>query len=454
MEKYYVFIETSGENENNKIIKCITSQSIENILSDIDREEVGGEQKVILEKNNDEFLDLYLNYMKSSQIHLDTSRQVIFLLESFRRARDDKKIRRYVEEHGEQVWISKDNDKEVIYSVNEDSLMTISRNLRKSLEDKEKASHFPGMFLSGLISSYDAYLSDLIRIILNSYPKIIDKSEKNITAEEIFRFSSIDDVKVYLIDRQIDKLMRGSHKDQIRWISDKMHFKMEDEIDGLKDFIEICERRNLYTHTNSIVSSQYVGVCKENSIKTEFSIGDFAKIDRFYYNNSVNVVISIFISIFFNVYSKINKTKIPELFSTIDESAYELMLEGNIKTSSAIYRYINKKIESNPTIPDSTKKRITINYANALKLGGKKEEAVEIINKIDWETSTENYKICVASIKDDVGYVIKKMKIAVESCDDFDLSCFKEWPVFKSLRKNEEFITKFEEVFGEKLHNK
>jgi hypothetical protein len=93
---------------------------------------------------------------------------------------------------------------------------------------------------------------------------------------------------------------------------------------------------------------------------------------------------------------------------------------------------------------------MVVNYANAEKLAGNGSKATEILDAEDWSASTEDYRICVAAVKDDVEGVIRMMKHVVES-GGMKIASFRDWPVFESVRTDPRFVEAFEREFGQKL---
>lgn len=55
----------------------------------------------------------------------------------------------------------------------------------------------------GLVSSYGACLSQLIRVVLNMHPEIVLTSDKTIKLSELSTFSSIEEARATLSDREI-----------------------------------------------------------------------------------------------------------------------------------------------------------------------------------------------------------------------------------------------------------
>lgn len=90
---------------------------------------------------------------------------------------------------------------------------------------------------------------------------------------------------------------------------------------------------------------------------------------------------------------------------------------------------------------------MVVNLANAYRLTGNKAKASSILDNEDWSSSDDSFHISVAAVKEDVNEVIKLMhKIGRMREKDID---YREWPVFRGLQKNKEFVGAYEAIFGE-----
>lgn len=79
----------------------------------------------------------------------------------------------------------------------------------------------PRMFLITLICQYDALIGNLARLILNIKPEILNNSERQLSFKEIVDFGTLEKAKEYIISKEIETLLRKSHKEQIIWFEKK-----------------------------------------------------------------------------------------------------------------------------------------------------------------------------------------------------------------------------------------
>ena len=128
----------------------------------------------------------------------------------------------------------------------------------------------PRSFLVSLVSQYDAFVRLLLSALLLNNPNILKSSHKTAEVSELLRFDTIQEAYEWLVEQQIDEAMRKSHSEQFDFIESTFNVKWIRDDDSLwQAFIEVTERRNLFTHTDGIVSDQYLQVCRKNSVKLE-----------------------------------------------------------------------------------------------------------------------------------------------------------------------------------------
>jgi len=127
-------------------------------------------------------------------------------------------------------------------------------------------SLLPKTAVTGAVGIYDAYLGKLLRGMFQSKPEILDSSDRKLSYKDLVTHASIDTARNYIIEKEVETVLRKSHAEQFEWLETKLGIPLRKGLDAWKDFIEITERRNLLVHTDGIVSSQYLAVCREHSV--------------------------------------------------------------------------------------------------------------------------------------------------------------------------------------------
>ena len=145
-----------------------------------------------------------------------------------------------------------------------DSVYTLHSEKKKEINKFTVAcSIFPRMFVVTLVCQYDAIIGNLIRLVLTNKPEILNGSEKTISFKQLTEYHSMEEAKEAIIAKEIETILRDSHDDQLKWFENKLGIKLHEDKELIAKFIEITERRNLFTHTNGVVNDSYISNCKK-----------------------------------------------------------------------------------------------------------------------------------------------------------------------------------------------
>lgn len=220
-------------------------------------------------------------------------------------------------------------------------------------------------------------------------------------------------------------------------------------LDIWPDFIELCERRNLFTHTGGVISDQYIKVCRQHGCIVEGQTpGQTLQVDRKYYDHAVEVVLEFGAKLVQVIWRKLLPEDINAANSKLNRFCYNLITRRKYKLAAKLLRFGLVEMKNHGT--EKIRKMMVVNYANAEKLSGNAEASEKILDKEDWTAATDDFKICVAAVRDDLDTVIMLMPRVV-SAELMKIEAFREWPVFERTRAQSKFIEAFERGFGQKL---
>lgn len=280
-------------------------------------------------------------------------------------------------------------------------------------------------------------------------PEIISTSERNISFKELVCFGSIDEAREHILEKEIEAVIRKSHPEQIAWLENKLEMPLTKGLNIWSDFVEIFERRNLLVHTGGVISSQYMLVCKTHGVDiTGRTVGQRLEIGPSYYRRSADIILEFGIKLAQVLWRKLKPDEIEKADKALNNFAYRQLARRQYLLASTILKF--GLIDMKKHGSEMVRKMMVVNYANALKLGGSKDEAEKIIIAEDWSAVTDDYKICVAAVRDDTKTVVEMMGKVVAS-EIMKKNDFRRWPVFEKMREDAVFLEAFEANFGEKL---
>lgn len=313
----------------------------------------------------------------------------------------------------------------------------------------------PRNFVVSLVSQYDAFLGELIRIIFSNNDNLIRNSEKEIKIEDLFTYNTIDEIKLKIIDKEVDSILRDEHCEQLFTIEKKIskllnkEFKLTSKFPTLPKFIELTQRRNLFVHTNGMVTPQYL----LNKTKFQFDsegeeINDELGASIKYCRNAFRILYEVAVKLTHVLWRNLYTEELEESDDSINEIIYNLLNKGqnglaiNISefATSNSWKHTNQKI----------RKYILINKLIALNKIGETDEVINIIENEDWSIGEEFglAKLILLKNYDES----KKMMIDIgPNSKIFNQDAYKSFVLFDDFRSTQQFKEAYEEVFKEQF---
>jgi hypothetical protein len=285
-------------------------------------------------------------------------------------------------------------------------------------------------------------------------PDILNASEKNISYTRLIEFKNIEDAKQYIIEKEVEELLRKSHVEQFDWLQNKFDIKLKEGLSIWPTFVELTQRRNLFAHCDGIVSQQYLDVCKVNRVKLDkCRPGNRLSVSPTYFDEAFRCLFEVGVKLSHVLWRKLRPDQIEEADKHLgSDIIYHLLCLEQYdlaKISSDFAINVLKKYSD-----DSRRRIYIINAAIAYKFSGDNLVAKQILDKEDWSASDNVFKLCVAILKDEFKIAPDLMKKIGTNNVWLDKQSYVDWPVFKEFRSSGYFLKAYKEVFGEDFENR
>ncbi|HEY5382728.1 MAG TPA: hypothetical protein VIJ65_10755 [Acidobacteriaceae bacterium] len=311
----------------------------------------------------------------------------------------------------------------------------------------------PRSFLVSMVTQYDTFLSETVRRLFKLKPEKIRSAESSMKVRDIVRFTSIDDLLQQMIDDEIDDSLRGSHILQLEWIAKRFDFSIDLKDPLLQRFAELTERRNAYVHTDGCINKQYLSVCGSlpEDIVKDRTLGNRLPLNRGYLEAARDTLFEVGIRVMQIAWRKQREDQRELQDRALNDVIFDLLLREDYRLARNIADF---SASLRNLASDRNKRLLAINQAQAYKWSGKEAEAKEIVDQMDWSSTSANFKMAVALIRDDIATAARTINIVPSEEDDEDAvsaEAYRTWPIFKAARKEQAFLAAFERKFGEPL---
>lgn len=299
-----------------------------------------------------------------------------------------------------------------------------------------------------MISQFDIFEANIIKAIYNAFPKKIDNSKHTITFSELTKFDSIDEARNHVIDSEIDSILRGSHTKHINAITEIGDFKIDRTTDVWKNFIEVTERRNLFAHTDGVVTKQYINVLKENdvNIPSDIKIGSSLLAHQSYVEHCYECLIEMAICTTHVAWRKIygNENKYADLhiFNFLEALIKQRRFLLASRILDAFLNKMNVKWHD-----DVYLKQLIIDLAYCYKAIGMNDKSKTTLLKTNWSSSDPKFRMQKAVIEENHSEAEKFMR-KVGNDEEFPASRYIHSPIFENFVSTNEFQSAFHDIFG------
>lgn len=309
--------------------------------------------------------------------------------------------------------------------------------------------NLPRSILVSLVSHYDAYLGRLLRNIYIRIPMLLNTSDRKLTYEDLVGFDSIESAKEYMIEKEVESVLRGSHIEQFKVMERLFGLPLTKGLESWPCFIEITERRNLFVHTGGMISSQYLLVCAAQKCEIDEGAveGSFLSVPQAYFERANDCVFEIGVKLGHVLWRKLFPDEREQADGNLLETTFELLVSHKYKLALKIsdFACLELKIHSSERL----KLMLIVNRSLAYKWSGDEKSARHSMKGVDWSAKSDEFKLANALILDDWSSASLFMgRLGGKTVSKTD---YRKWPLFKEWRKREEFKQVYYEIFNEKF---
>jgi hypothetical protein len=307
----------------------------------------------------------------------------------------------------------------------------------------------PRSFLVSLISLYDGFLGRLLRVCFLSRPELLTASERSLTFAQIATFASLDEAKNYVLEKEVEAVLRESHAEQFDWLEGKFKMELRKGLDSWSTFIEVTERRNLFVHTDGVVSTQYLTVCGRHGVKLDGDLvpGRELHVSPSYFDSAFECIFSIGVKLAHVLWRKLFPTDRHAADQNLARICFDLLVDGEFALAKDLLDFASglRKFSS-----DEYRRIFVVNRVQAYKWAGDTDKARTLLDAEDWSATNDSFRLAAAVLGDHFASAIEIMR-AIGANGSVTKTDYREWPLFREIRKAPEFAATFEELFGEPL---
>lgn len=303
----------------------------------------------------------------------------------------------------------------------------------------------PRNFLVAFVSEYDAFLGSLIKCFYSKKPELMNGLEKQIAFTDLLNFATLEEVKDYILEKDVEGILRKSHSDHFDALESKFSIKLRKDLKCWPSFIEIMERRNLFVHCDGQVSRQYISVCSEHGYQfnEKPAIGSKLDVKPDYLDSAHKILREIAIKLTHVLWRKLFPNEREKADQALQDLGYELIQRRSFDLAITIMEFATA-LPSHHN--DNQKRMFYVNLAQAYKHNNNEKMCKEIIGKLDWSSVTYKFKLAISVLNEEFSAAKDFMEKAAKT-DELTEDNFLQWPLFSKFRETPEFSSAFRKIY-------
>ncbi|TXK77742.1 hypothetical protein [Paenibacillus sp. N3.4] len=294
-----------------------------------------------------------------------------------------------------------------------------------------------------LVVFFEILISKLITKRISEHPKSININDKSLTFDEIVRLGSLENAQMFLIENEVETIMRKSYSDWLDYLTKNLKCNLSFINDCNDDVFEIFQRRNIIVHNDGIVNNIYLSKVSLKN-KDKYKLGQSIKITNEYIEESIDLLERIGILIALEMWQKMEK-KSSDREELIMQYAYNYMRANKWALAKDMYTFfLAEKSASSDSLL-----RAQINVWLCIKSMNNYSLIKEDLEVKDFSDRKDIFRLCLLSLKDDVDGFFSLLPSLYPK--DVTLINLKEWPIFISIRESmryKEFLLSTESVLS------
>lgn len=322
----------------------------------------------------------------------------------------------------------------------------------KQLEELQSNRALPvlarSLFMQ-MFCEFDAFMGTLLKTIYTRNENLLKGISREITLSDLLQYENIDAAKRAMLDKEIETFRRDSYVEQFCQLEKKFSLTLR-KFPEWGEFVELTQRRNIFTHNDGMISDQYVLVCEREG--WEFGerpkLGSTLQVDILYFSRALQVLSKVGFMLTHTLWSKVFPHEEGEMHKSVNECLYAALEAKRWKTAAEMGEFaLSDAMRKN--VPEIDLRIRVINCAIALKFSDRDVKAKKLLRAFDWSASYRDFKLALHVLEDNFEEAVRIMKSIGKSGEILEQHYYHSWPLFHKFRERPEFYATYEAIYGE-----
>jgi hypothetical protein len=269
---------------------------------------------------------------------------------------------------------------------------------------------------------------------------------------QLTEFQSLEDARDFVLEKELENLLRRSHTEQFEWLEKKFDIPLRKDLSIWPQFVEVTERRNLFVHTDGVVSSQYVSNCRSGNVDLDKKVvpGLRLRVSPDYFATAHKTLYEIGVKLAQVLWRKNAPTETEQADRSLVTVTYDLLVDGKLQLAQALLDFADTTLARRHAT-ERDRLMFLVNRAQSYYLAGDKARCSEILATQDWSAADDAFRLAHAVLSEKFDAAAKIM-VRIGKVSYPHKADYLHWPLFTEFRKSPQFVESFKGVFGDEAH--
>lgn len=298
--------------------------------------------------------------------------------------------------------------------------------------------------LIALVSSAEWLVSQIIRLHFELHNDALETKDKTLSLDELKTFRTLEEAVQHVISQRVDGIMRGNLEDWLRFLQQQLKLSAGYLTPCRDQLVEVFQRRNVMIHNNGLVDPLYIAKVAP-VLRQNISLGQELPITSEYLQDGIDLAERIFILLAAEFWKQ-QHPQDSDRGAMLTYISFERLEQERWRVAEGLSFFL----KNDKQLPEVFQLSGLLNYWQSLKWQGRFSEVADEIKRADFSAKEEIYQLARYALLDDVtAFVALLPKVA--RAGKLNRLQLARWPIFREMRKTEEFAT-FMRVHGEELN--
>jgi hypothetical protein len=300
-----------------------------------------------------------------------------------------------------------------------------------------------------MFSEFDAYIGYLLKAIYLKNDDLLKGISREISLCDLLEFENLDAVKRAMLDKEIDSFRRDSYVEQFATLEKKFGLTLK-KFSEWGEFVELSQRRNIFTHNGGVVNDQYLNVCNKEgyAFSNKPAIGDHLSVDYAYFSRALLLLSKVGFMLGCTLWAKVFPREHEQFHKSVNDILYSNLQNERWRFIGLLSDFVFTEPMKRSISEIDLRIRI-VNVTIGLMFAKRKDEARALIRTLDWSASYRDFKLAIAVLDEDYDAAVQLMRSIGKSGELIDQMAYHVWPLFTKFRERSEFYDTYQQIYGE-----